>query len=101
MGSDDVVFGIRATLLVQSKMQPEAVLAVEALVIPIVELLQDKNQRGFLGHLDVELLVPLRLPWHLDADPALTASPFGISEEASSVEMLVFLQQVFICDPEN
>lgn len=82
-------------------MEPERVLAAQALVVPVVELLENKDEGRLLGQLEVKLLVPLRLPGHLHANPALGALPFGVPEEASSVEVLILFYHIFESYPED
>lgn len=44
----------------------------------------------------MELLIILRLPWDLDADPPLARSPVRVAEESGTVKVLVLAQEVFI-----
>jgi hypothetical protein len=84
----------------QPEVESELVLAQKSLVVPAVELGQDKHQGRLLCQRDTELLVVLRLPRHLDADPALAASPVGLPEQAGSIPVQVLAQEIGVADPE-
>jgi hypothetical protein len=77
------------------------ILSSEALVVPVVELLEDKDEGRWLGQLEVELLIPLWLPGNFNANPALAALPVWIAEQTRSVKMLVLFHHIFKPYPED
>lgn len=49
----------------------------------------------------MKFLIPLWLPRDFHANPALAASPIGIPEHTSSVEVLILFQEVLEGNPED
>ena len=84
-----------------TEMKSEGVLAAKALEVAVIELLKDKYEWGFLGQRKVKFLVPLWLPGHFYANPALAALPIGVPEETSPVKVQILFYHVLEPYPEN
>jgi hypothetical protein len=62
---------------------------------------QDNDDRTTLGHIQHEFgAMVIGRPGNIQSSPLLGNGPFK-SKEASPVEVLVFLEKVFIRDPEE